>query len=217
MREVISCRSLNSMILMGQIWKIGLIGVNNTLNWSIFPKKRRWWWHNSPSRENHFSNISVQIGKKSSSVNKTQVEIFLYLTTREHKGISQPSVIRRHLSREEINERRNKGKCFRCNEPYSRRHRCLRRQLYSIILEYVVREHKRETKLAIMEKRKIIHPKYLWDSKLVQAMRLTEKYKKRLIHSLVDSDNTHNVLDMNMTKNMGLNCILYSCVVVKWG
>lgn len=48
----------------------------------------------------------------------------------------QANMVRKRLSQEEINERRNKGLCFGCNEPYFRYHRCHRRQLYSMVVEY---------------------------------------------------------------------------------
>lgn len=54
---------------------------------------------------------------------------------KEMRGNSQAIGGRRRLSQEEINERRNKNLCFGCNEPYSRDHKCLKRQLYSMVVE----------------------------------------------------------------------------------
>lgn len=52
-------------------------------------------------------------------------------------GIRYPQTtgVRKKLSQEEINERRNKNLCFECNEPYSMEHKCAKKQLYSMVLE----------------------------------------------------------------------------------
>ncbi|KAI4340536.1 hypothetical protein MLD38_025362 [Melastoma candidum] len=122
------------------------------------------------------------------------------------------SVGRRRLSQEEVEERRMKGLCFGCNEPFDRNHRCSRQQVYSMILEPI------EEGVGIMEgcttdvgeqgKDRVQVTLHALKGELknegVQTMQVKGLFKEKSLNILIDSRSTHNFVDIGMVKGMNL-------------
>ncbi|KAI4385691.1 hypothetical protein MLD38_003686 [Melastoma candidum] len=125
---------------------------------------------------------------------------------------STGSAGRRRLSQEEVEERRLKGLCFGCNEPFDRNHRCSKRQVYSLVVEpfeemgKINDGCKRDTEVQDGDKVEVtLHAlKGELRSEGVQTMRVKGLYKRRSLNILIDSGSTHNFADMNVVKGMNL-------------
>ncbi|KAI4312947.1 hypothetical protein MLD38_023180 [Melastoma candidum] len=120
---------------------------------------------------------------------------------------------RRRLTQEEIAERRLKGLCFGCNEPFSREHKCARRQFFSLIVDEgddeIVDEEERKSRYEDdrgEEFKVTLHALNgeIGDSS-IQTMKLTGSYKKKTLHILIDSGSTHNFVDASVFKELGVS------------
>ena len=125
---------------------------------------------------------------------------------------SKPKVVGRTLSNKEIDERRAKNLCFFCEEKYFPRHKCST-QVYK--LEVIEEENSHaEKETGEMEKdveeeetRMLEETMQLSLSALsgVSAsctMRVTGRVKNSPLYILLDSDSTHNFLDISTTKRL---------------
>ncbi|KAI4303882.1 hypothetical protein MLD38_039466 [Melastoma candidum] len=129
-----------------------------------------------------------------------------------NKGAVIPVIptTRRRLSQEEIAERRQKGLCFGCNEPYIRDHRCSRRQIFSLWVNSVGDED--ESRQPIGEKDEdvqvTLHAINGEDGvEGAKTMRVEGQYKGKTLQILIDSGSTHNFIDMGVVKGLGISTV----------
>ncbi|KAI4340387.1 hypothetical protein MLD38_025228 [Melastoma candidum] len=113
---------------------------------------------------------------------------------------------RRRLSQEEIEERRSKGLCFVCNEPFDRNHKCSKRQVYSMIVEPVEEGFEDSViegaRYDSGDVRVTLHAlKGELQSEGVQTMQITGLFKRQNLNILIDSGSTHNFVDIGWSKH----------------
>lgn len=115
------------------------------------------------------------------------------------------------LTPEEMADRRARGICYGCDEKFDRNHRCVRKQLYILEVDDGVREEDpvgetEDCEEAGEEDNPLIsiHAISGSTSRGFQTMRITGHVGKRTIHILVDFGSTHNFLDLNLAKKLGL-------------
>ncbi|KAI4302811.1 hypothetical protein MLD38_038514 [Melastoma candidum] len=135
-------------------------------------------------------------------------------TTSGSQGISSilGSGGRRRLSQEEVEERRLKGLCFGCNEPFDRNHRCSKRQVYSLVVEAVEegKEFVNGVGLDMEEQRddRVQVTLHALRGELhggkIQTMQVSGLYKEKHLNILIDSGSTHNFVDLSLVKGMNL-------------
>ncbi|KAI4379199.1 hypothetical protein MLD38_005526 [Melastoma candidum] len=121
-------------------------------------------------------------------------------------------IARRRLSQEEIEERRMKGLCFGCNEPFDRNHKCSKRQVYSMVVESIEEEAGLMGDCAIDIGKPEGNEMYVTLHALqgevpgggVQTMQVKGWFKKKSLNILVDSGSTHNFVDLGLVKGMNL-------------
>ncbi|KAG8381885.1 hypothetical protein BUALT_Bualt05G0019300 [Buddleja alternifolia] len=123
----------------------------------------------------------------------------------------------RRLSPQEVDEKRSKGLCFWCDEKFTREHVCKnRRQLYLL-------EIPREEVLEVSGSAEDAHEgeedtneDKEWGESHVpmhaitgihdfKTMRVTGVMKEKPIHILIDTGSTHNFMDLEAAKNLGLH------------
>ncbi|KAI4370841.1 hypothetical protein MLD38_019144 [Melastoma candidum] len=127
-------------------------------------------------------------------------------------GSATSLVGRRRLSQEEVEERRFKGLCFGCNEPFDRNHRCSKRQIYSLVVESIEEENDLGEGSGVeLEGQKddrvqiTLHAlKGELHGEGVRTMHVKGLYKKRSLNVLIDSGSTHNFVDVGLVKGMNL-------------
>ncbi|KAI4303037.1 hypothetical protein MLD38_038717 [Melastoma candidum] len=117
--------------------------------------------------------------------------------------------LRRRLSQEEIEERRLKGLCFGCNEPFNRNHKCSKRQLFSLVVEELEEEVESEEELtnglAAVEDEGMKVTLHALNGDVgegAQTMKLCGLFGRRVLHVLVDSGSTHNFVDDSVVKGL---------------
>ncbi|KAI4340489.1 hypothetical protein MLD38_025318 [Melastoma candidum] len=117
----------------------------------------------------------------------------------------------RRLSAAEMEEKRQKGLCFWCDDKYSMSHKCTNRRMYSITLEaddhegVVDQLEPAEDELAT-EDSPIVSLHALHGVALSfknRTMKVIGLYKKRKLTILVDSGSTHNFLDAEIARQLG--------------
>ncbi|KAI4384698.1 hypothetical protein MLD38_002817 [Melastoma candidum] len=121
-------------------------------------------------------------------------------------------IARRRLSQEEIEERRMKGLCFGCNEPFDRNHKCSKRQVYSMIVESIEEEAGLVGDCAVdigkSEGKEMYVTLHAMQGEVpcgsVQTMQVKGWFKKKSLNILVDSGSTHNFVDLVLVKGMNL-------------
>ncbi|KAI4304674.1 hypothetical protein MLD38_040150 [Melastoma candidum] len=123
------------------------------------------------------------------------------------------SVGRRRLTQEEVDERRLKGLCFTCNEPFNRNHKCSKKQLYSLIVEPMedsVLDDEVQLPEADRTRDGMGTSIYALNGEIgggdTRTMQVRGNYKKRPLHILVDSGSTHNFLDSRIVG--GINVVI---------
>lgn len=123
----------------------------------------------------------------------------------------EPSLPIRKLTQKDVDEKRQKGLCFGCDEKYFRGHVCKKKQLF--LLETEAEEglwddEDRNDGLPegpnCVEEEPQISVHALSGSFSFRTMRLKGQIKKHPITILIDSGSTHNFLDPNVAKRTGL-------------
>lgn len=133
-----------------------------------------------------------------------------------YKGNNRPMST---LSSKEILERRSKGLCFHCDEPFHPGSDC-KSKLYKLVgekieddlLDFQVGE---EVNLTDYECPREISLNALVDNKSTSTIRLQGTVKGRKVHLLIDSGSTHSFVDMNLVKQLKLTPEVDSLLLVK--
>lgn len=135
----------------------------------------------------------------------------------EQAKTSYNSKFSRRMPNKEMEEKRLKGLCFRCNENFFPGHKCNKKQMYMITLEIddyeeieVVEELQNE-KRTLFDPQLSIHALTCMDS--CQTMRIRGCYVTKMLFLLIDLGSSHNFLDKGMTKSLG--CTLEPIPAVK--
>ena len=118
---------------------------------------------------------------------------------------------KRHLASEFIVERRAKGLCYFCDEPYSMEHSRVHKKLQLHVMEMEEEDdsHDRppsEATELLQRNKPQISVYALTGVAGFKTMRITGCHLKRPLHILIDSGNTHNFLDTQMAQQYG--CII---------
>ncbi|XP_013594359.1 PREDICTED: uncharacterized protein LOC106302390 [Brassica oleracea var. oleracea] len=118
----------------------------------------------------------------------------------------------KRLSFEEMQERKRKGLCMFCEEPFTPGHQLKHRHAEILFLEadtefdeeIALEEQIRETTLADEDdKVPTISVHALNGCPTFNCMRLMGQYGKRKLHILIDRGSTHNFLDIQRAKGLG--------------
>ncbi|CAL9248404.1 unnamed protein product, partial [Arabidopsis halleri] len=126
----------------------------------------------------------------------------------------KPKPLPRKFSYEEMQERRNKGLCMFCDEPYTPGHHLKHRKAQIYVLEaddnvvdeeeYLVEEvYVDETAATLEEKPPTISINALNGSSTFNCMRLVGQYGKRKLYVFVDPGSTHNFIDVKLARDLG--------------
>lgn len=117
----------------------------------------------------------------------------------------------RGLTRDQINEKRRKGLCFSCDEPYSREHICKRPHLFMIIPsvpaevieeECCIDKEIEDTLVTTGEEDSQITRHALLGHSTNNTIRLLGMANGKFIRVLVDSGSTNNLLDPQAAKRV---------------
>ena len=119
---------------------------------------------------------------------------------------------KRVLTPEEVADRRARNICFGCDEKFDRTHRCARKYLYVMEVDDGFREEEPPAEEAEgcdeteEEDSPLISINAISGStsRGFQTMRIAGRVGKRTIHILIDFGSTHNFLDLNLAKKLGL-------------
>ncbi|XP_056850923.1 uncharacterized protein LOC108825184 [Raphanus sativus] len=118
------------------------------------------------------------------------------------------------LSFDEMQERKRKGLCMFCEEPFTPGHHLKHKRAEFLFLdldaetefddEIALVEQIRETTISDDDdKVPTISVHALNGAPTFNCMRLVRKYEKRKLHILIDPGSTHNFLDIQMAKGLG--------------
>ncbi|CAM8908644.1 unnamed protein product [Rhodiola kirilowii] len=125
----------------------------------------------------------------------------------------------RKYSFEEMQDRRTKGLCMFCEEPYSPGHHLKHKKSQIYVMECddddeisdgeeVVEKTNEEPMGQNMDKSSTISVNALNGSTTFNCMRVVGQYGKRKLYILIDPGSTHNFIDVNVAKELG--CLLES-------
>lgn len=126
----------------------------------------------------------------------------------QFKPSNYSNLVRKELPKE-LEEKKAKGLCFKCNEKYTRGHQCKKKQLYALDgeqedqeLEQLQDEGEEESQEQNEELQISINA--LTGSTSYRTMRIQGNFKKKLIIILIDSGSTHNFLNQEVIKRAGV-------------
>lgn len=132
-------------------------------------------------------------------------------SSNKFKTSSYPNPVRRELPKE-LEERKAKGLCFTCNEKYTRGHQCKKRQLYALdgeekdqVQEQLQENEEEDPEIQEPNGELQISINALTGSVSYRTMRIQGNVKKKLIIILIDSGSTHNFLNLDVVKRVGVN------------
>jgi len=115
----------------------------------------------------------------------------------------------RSLTPANMNERRAKGLCYFCDEPFTPAHSLTHKKLQIHVLELdEVTDSDEETPTAVETGTSnvgdpLISVNALTGITSFRTMRVTGLFKKKPLHILIDSGITHNFLDVHLAKKLG--------------
>ncbi|XP_022042420.1 uncharacterized protein LOC110945092 [Helianthus annuus] len=130
---------------------------------------------------------------------------------------SKRNVIRKTLTKGEMDERRSKGLCFNCDEKYSQEHICKgnrKPQLYHIEVEWVEEEVEGEEDEVVMECAQI-SVNAVEGNDRYKSIRVTGHYGKHELQLLMDTGSSHNFLDIALAKQLGCKMVKGPAMLVK--
>lgn len=125
-----------------------------------------------------------------------------------------PNIPQKHVSFEEMQERKRKGLCMFCEEPFTPGHQLKHRRAEFLFLdmeaetefdeEIALVEQIRDTTISDEDdKVPTISVHALNGAPTFNCMRLMGQYEKRKLHILIDPGSTHNFLDIQIAKGLG--------------
>nr|KYP65271.1 hypothetical protein KK1_011503 [Cajanus cajan] len=91
-----------------------------------------------------------------------------------------------------MSERRAKGLCYFCDEPFTPEHGLSHKKL--MLLENSMGPNSTDPQISVHALTRIAN---------FQTMRVTGYHKKKHLHVLIDSGSTHNFLDIEVAKRLG--------------
>ncbi|KAM0057123.1 putative retrotransposon gag domain, aspartic peptidase domain superfamily [Helianthus debilis subsp. tardiflorus] len=130
---------------------------------------------------------------------------------------SKRNVIRKTLTKSEMDERRSKGLCFNCDEKYSQEHICKgnrKPQLYHIEVEWLEEEVEGEEEEVVMECAQILVNAVEGNDRY-KSIRITGHYGKYELQLLMDTGRAHNFLDTALAKLLGCKMVKGPAMLVK--
>jgi hypothetical protein len=127
---------------------------------------------------------------------------------REHHvpspNLTQPT----RLTPQQMDERREKGLCFNCDNKYSKGHKCGERKLFYIDCEEEEdQELEPSQDLELEETTPTISCHALVGINTPQTLKIEGYIKKKKVTMLIDSGSTHNFINCKLAKL--LNCFIY--------
>nr|KYP41338.1 hypothetical protein KK1_037304 [Cajanus cajan] len=130
------------------------------------------------------------------------------VTFSENQVDSSKGKLRRNLTPAYMNERREKGLCYFCDEPFMYEHSLTHKKLQLHMVEIDKEEDDETLQSETMVKETDFGDPHISVNALtgVQGfgtMRVTGSYKKKPLHILIDSGSTHNFLDVDIAKKLG--------------
>ncbi|XP_022023821.1 uncharacterized protein LOC110924092 [Helianthus annuus] len=126
------------------------------------------------------------------------------------------NVIRKTLTKSEMDERRAKGLCFNCDEKYSQDHVCRgnkRPQLYHIEVEWL--EDEVETEEEVIMECAQMSVNAVEGNDMYKSIRVTGHYGKYELQLLMDTGSSHNFLDVTLAKQLGCKLVKGPAMLVK--
>nr|KYP45442.1 hypothetical protein KK1_033012 [Cajanus cajan] len=130
------------------------------------------------------------------------------VTFSENQVDSSKGKLRRNLTPAYMNERREKGLCYFCDEPFTYEHSLTHKKLQLHMVE-IDEEEDDET----LQSETVVNETDFGDPHIsvnavtgvqgFKTMRVTGSYKKKPLHILIDSGSTHRFLDVNIAKKLG--------------
>ncbi|KAJ8753628.1 hypothetical protein K2173_025619 [Erythroxylum novogranatense] len=132
-------------------------------------------------------------------------------TPQNTSSTSSPSKISgnsvKRLTWDELNERKKRGLCFKCNERYGPGHKC--KKLFSIqaILDYSDDDTDMKIEDAESADNPTISLHAIYDFEGPETMRVQGKLANRRVMVLIDSGSTHNFVSERFVRKVGLQPI----------
>lgn len=115
-------------------------------------------------------------------------------------------------SAEEMEERRSKGLCMFCDEPFTPGHQFKHKRAQFMVMEMdddviepseSVEEATQASQTDAVSETPLLSMNALTGTSNFQTMRVTGLHNKKTIHVLIDSGSTHNFLDLAAAKRLG--------------
>nr|UBX54614.1 transposon Tf2-1 polyprotein [Lupinus angustifolius] len=115
----------------------------------------------------------------------------------------------KHLTRAEMREKREKGLCFRCDEPYSREHRCKNKQFRMIILEEDEEEEEENDDKPLVGNFHSLQLSLCSMAGLTstKSWKIKGLLKDRTVIILIDCGASHNFIAPDLVNNMKLEVL----------
>lgn len=117
-----------------------------------------------------------------------------------------PISVKKELPKE-LEEKKAKGLCFKCNEKYTKGHVCRKKQLYALVGDHEDQEPEQESEEEVDQEQEEdlqISINALTGSISYRTMRIQGNVKKKRVVILIDSSSTHNFLNQEVVKRVGI-------------
>ncbi|XP_057475850.1 uncharacterized protein LOC130763850 isoform X2 [Actinidia eriantha] len=132
----------------------------------------------------------------------------------QSRSVPHSGFTKRELPKE-LEEKKAKGLCFRCNEKYTRGHQCKKKQLYAIEVddgeqedsEQEVPQEEINEEILDQEGDLQISINAITGSVSYRTMRVHGLVKKQKVIILIDTGSTHNFLNQEVVKKAGVETI----------
>ena len=135
-------------------------------------------------------------------------------TGADREGINNKSPPPTRITTREIEEKRVKGLCFKCDDKWSKNHRCSEKRLFIIEETYDEEEEELEEEItleehAIEEEEELatVSMHAMAGIAAPQTLKIQGYIKKHKVLVLIDSGSTHNFIDKKLAAR--LNCFAY--------
>ncbi|XP_019447282.1 PREDICTED: uncharacterized protein LOC109350506 [Lupinus angustifolius] len=125
----------------------------------------------------------------------------------------------KHLTGAEMREKREKRLCFRCDEPYSREHRCKNKQFRMIILEEDEEEEEENNDEPLVGNFHSLQLSLCSMAGLTstKSSKIKGLLKDRIVIILIDCGASHNFIASNLVNNMKLEVLDSPSYIVEVG
>lgn len=121
-----------------------------------------------------------------------------------HPGVPPTRGGIKMFTSKEIEDKRAKGICFRCDEKYTPGHKCKRHHLFMMEIEDDEPPIEADSPPNIaVEEQPLVSLHAMTNSLGDSTIHLEGQVGSRRLHILIDNGNTHNFLDLNTAKKLG--------------